>query len=133
MNKKIMIVEDDKVIAKELYNLLENSNYSAVILNDFENAKGEILKSAADLILLGINIPSEDTEKDFSINEVDLKEVIRNVSIKNKDDLLENRVEFEVDVKKAHVNTDKKWLEFILNQIINNSIKYKAEKNFVEL
>ena len=57
MNKKIMIVEDDKVIAKELYNLLENSNYSAVILNDFENAKGEILKSAADLILLDINIP----------------------------------------------------------------------------
>lgn len=74
-------------------------------------------------------VRSEDTEKDFSINEVDLKEVIRNVSIKNKDDLLENRVEFEVDVKKAHVNTDKKWLEFILNQIINNSIKYKKDNN----
>lgn len=55
--KKIMIVEDDKVIAEELYNLLVNSNYDACILNDFTNAKNEILKSGVDLILLDINIP----------------------------------------------------------------------------
>lgn len=55
--KKIMIVEDDKVIAEELYNLLVNSNYEACILSDFANAKSEILKSGADLILLDINIP----------------------------------------------------------------------------
>ena len=35
--KKIMIVEDDKVIAEELFYLLNNSNYEAVILNDFKN------------------------------------------------------------------------------------------------
>ena len=55
--KKIMIVEDDKVIAEELYNLLENSNYEAYILSDFTNSKSEILKAGADLILLDINIP----------------------------------------------------------------------------
>lgn len=55
--KKIMIVEDDKVIAEELYNLLKSSNYEAIILTDFKNAKNEILKSGADLILLDINIP----------------------------------------------------------------------------
>ena len=55
--KKIMIVEDDKVIAKELYNLLKSSNYEAIILTDFKNAKNEILKSGVDLILLDINIP----------------------------------------------------------------------------
>ena len=55
--KKIMIIEDDKVIAEELYNLLENSNYEAYILSDFTNAKSEILKAGADLILLDINIP----------------------------------------------------------------------------
>ena len=55
--KKIMIVEDDKVIAEELYNLLVNSNYDACILNDFINAKNEILKAGVDLILLDINIP----------------------------------------------------------------------------
>ena len=55
--KKIMIVEDDKVIAEELYNLLVNSNYDACILSDFTNDKTEILKAGVDLILLDINIP----------------------------------------------------------------------------
>ena len=55
--KKIMIVEDDKVIAEELYNLLKSSNYEAIILTDFKNAKNEILKSGVDLILLDINVP----------------------------------------------------------------------------
>ena len=55
--KKIMIVEDDKIVAKELQNLLNNSNYESIILDDFENAKEEILKSKSDLILLDINIP----------------------------------------------------------------------------
>ena len=55
--KKIMIVEDDKTVAKELLNLLVNSNYDATILEDFENAKDNILKSKSDLILLDINIP----------------------------------------------------------------------------
>lgn len=55
--KKIMIVEDDKVVAKELLNLLINSNYEATILEDFENAKDIILNGKPDLILLDINIP----------------------------------------------------------------------------
>ena len=76
-------------------------------------------------------VRSENTEKDFAITEVDLKEVVRNVSIKNKDDLLENNVLFETDLKALNVSTDKKWLEFILNQIINNSIKYKKEQDSI--
>ena len=76
-------------------------------------------------------VRSENTEKDFAISQVDLKEVVRNVSIKNKDDLLENNVSFETYLKALNVNTDKKWLEFILNQIINNSIKYKKDEDSV--
>ena len=55
--KKIMIVEDDKVIAEELFYLLNNSNYEAVIINDFKNAKKEVLESNSNLVLLDINIP----------------------------------------------------------------------------
>lgn len=52
-----MIVEDDKIISKELQDLLNNSNYEAIILHDFKNAKKEILNAKADLLLLDINIP----------------------------------------------------------------------------
>ena len=70
---------------------------------------------------------SEITEKDFIINEVSLKDIVRSVSLKNKDDLLENKIELEVNIDNIYVYTDKKWIEFILNQIISNSIKYKKE------
>ncbi len=76
-------------------------------------------------------VRSENTEKDFIITEIDLKEVIRSISLKNKDDLLENNIEFKVDLGAANVNSDKKWLEFIINQIINNSIKYKKENESI--
>lgn len=55
--KKIMIVEDDKTIADELFYLLNNADYESVILKDFKNAKEEILNSNSDLVLLDINIP----------------------------------------------------------------------------
>ena len=72
---------------------------------------------------------SEITEKDFIISEVSLKDIVRSVSLKNKDDLLENKIELEVNIDNECVYTDKKWMEFILNQIISNSIKYKKEKD----
>ena len=43
--KKIMIIEDDTIISKELYELLVNAGYEVLILKDFSNAKEEILKS----------------------------------------------------------------------------------------
>ena len=58
--KKIMIIEDDTIISKELYELLVNADYEALILKDFSNAKEEILKSNIDLILLDINIPYQN-------------------------------------------------------------------------
>lgn len=70
-------------------------------------------------------VRSENAEKDYFIKEVDLSKVIKIVGIKNMDDLLDNKVEFIVDKTNYKVFTDSKWLEFILNQIINNSIKYK--------
>lgn len=70
-------------------------------------------------------VRSENAEKDYLIKEVDLSKVIKNVGLKNMDDLLENKIDYNVDNSNVKVLTDSKWLEFILGQIINNSIKYK--------
>lgn len=59
---KIMIVEDEKEIAEELKNLLENSGYQAQILKNFERSKEEILQNKPNLILLDINIPKINGE-----------------------------------------------------------------------
>ena len=75
-------------------------------------------------------VRSENAEKDYIIKEKSLQEIIKNVGLKNKDDLLASKVKLDVNVNNIKVLTDAKWLEFILNQIINNSIKYK--RNNVE-
>ena len=69
-------------------------------------------------------VRSENAEKDYMINETELNKVISNVAMKNKDILLENNIDFEVEVGNKKVLTDSKWLEFIVNQIVSNSIKY---------
>ena len=55
--KRICIVEDDKSISGELKELLDNSGYEAVALENFDNACEGILAAEADLVLLDINIP----------------------------------------------------------------------------
>ena len=52
-----MIVEDDESISSELKELLQNSGYEAVVLQDFNNSLNEILRVAPDLLLMDINIP----------------------------------------------------------------------------
>ena len=69
-------------------------------------------------------VRSENAEKDYLIKETNLKKVINNVAMKNKDDLLENNINFLVEAKDVMVLTDSKWLEYIINQIVSNSIKY---------
>ncbi len=61
--KKIMIVEDEKSISDELFNLLRNALYDVEILKDFKNSKEVILNSNSDLILLDINIPELNGEE----------------------------------------------------------------------
>lgn len=70
-------------------------------------------------------VRSNYLEEDFTFQTVSLDKVISRVALKNKDDLLENNIDFIVNTNSLKVVTDYKWLEFILNQVINNSIKYK--------
>lgn len=80
-------------------------------------------------------VRSNYAEEDFIIKETLLEKVVSNVALKNKDDLLESKIDFIVDLKDLSVYTDSKWLEFILNQIINNSIKYrrKTDDSFIKI
>lgn len=60
--KKILIIEDEKVISLELQTLLKNYGYDAVILNDFNDVKNKVLQMNPDLILLDINLPNLNGE-----------------------------------------------------------------------
>lgn len=57
MSPKILIIEDEPVIRRELTILLENAMYEAAALADFHDIMPQIRREAADLILLDINLP----------------------------------------------------------------------------
>ena len=63
------------------------------------------------------------------IRKVNLEEVIRNVLLRNKKMMIQNGMKVETKNINLSAYTDEKWLEFILNQIITNSIKYRKEQN----
>lgn len=58
--KKIIIIEDDKIIREELQSFLNKYGYKVLAPIDFENIIDFILKEKADLILLDINLPIYD-------------------------------------------------------------------------
>lgn len=72
-------------------------------------------------------VRTENIEKDYLIKDTNLNKVISEVALKNKDYLLENKIDLVCDNLNYDVLTDSKWLVFIINQIVNNSIKYKKE------
>ena len=60
--QKILIVEDDKKLRKELETFLTKHGFTAKGLEKFDNTIGDILNENADLILLDINLPYTDGE-----------------------------------------------------------------------
>ena len=60
--QKILIIEDDQSIAKELKELLDTSGYESIILEEVSNVLEKILHTDANLILLDINLPEMNGE-----------------------------------------------------------------------
>lgn len=76
---------------------------------------------------------SNHLEKDYIIKQTDLKDIINNVIQKNKKQLISNKIKINIHDTDNKVFTDSKWIIFILNQIIVNSIKYKSKEPEIEI
>lgn len=55
--KKILIIEDDRVLSEELSRLLGSAGYDAARITEFRDVTAQMHKADADLILLDINLP----------------------------------------------------------------------------
>ena len=72
---------------------------------------------------------SEYVDKDYLIKEISLKSCVNNVITRNKQGFILNNIDIEIENIDTDVYCDSKWLEFILHQIIVNSIKYRNNIN----
>ena len=108
-----------------------------------ENNKNEITKSIEEELDKVENYTeqalfyarSNAVEKDYIINKTKLKDIVNGAIIKNKSSLLNEKVSIELsNLKDEDVYTDSKWTLFIVNQIIQNAIKYsKKEDKKIEI
>ena len=69
---------------------------------------------------------SEYTEKDYSVREIALAQIVHQAIADNKYLLLQNGMRLEVKEIQDTVYSDEKWVRFILNQLIANAVKYRA-------
>lgn len=115
----MMWIHEIKVPLSTLLLRNDHDNINKSLLNKINNYLEQIL----------YYFRLESNNKDYLIKAYDLKTIINQVLVNQKDDILACNYQVEVDVDNMMVITDSKWLTFALNQIINNSIKYNDKDN----
>lgn len=100
--------------------------------NDYRTISLEIQKieNYVDMVLYYAR--SEDVYKDYFIRETTLEDVVYEALDKNRLALIQNQVQADVNCEDT-VYTDRKWIVFILNQILLNSIKYRGKQPMLHI
>jgi hypothetical protein len=76
---------------------------------------------------------SETAEKDYLIRDVSLKRIFGEIALKNREQLQARNVNIQAKNLDIYVTTDSKWLEYILGQIMGNSMKYFSDEREPEI
>ena len=86
----------------------------------------EVMKTGLNTVLYIARLKT--IEQDFHIKPVNLVKLIDEVNGENKRFYIRNKVYPKLEVKQAGltVETDEKWLFFILSQLISNAVKYSS-------
>lgn len=116
--------------------ILENEKDKDIDVNtkkSYESIEEEMEKLSNGLEMALYALRVNDFHEDFKIEDVNLLEVVRNVINENKNAFIINSIYPKIITEEdKEVKTDIKWIKFIINQIITNSIKYTKVKKSEE-
>ncbi|WP_033543592.1 sensor histidine kinase [Planococcus sp. CAU13] len=88
----------------------------------------ERLKASLDTVLMNARL--DTFEQDMQIEQVNLHALATEIISENKRLFISKRVYPAVDVdEKYTAATDRKWMKFVLGQLITNAVKYTFEEN----
>lgn len=87
---KILIIEDDEKLRKELEIFLNKNGYEATSLENFENPVKDAIEINSDLILLDINLPNIDGE--YILKEIRKISNVPIIMITSKDNELDELI-----------------------------------------
>lgn len=118
-----MWIHEVKTPISALTLMLHNQKKEQAQLKRIENYTEQVL----------YYIRSQSSNMDYLIKEHALDQCINHVLMRNKDELLMQHFTIETHHLECQVKSDSKWLEFILNQIISNAMKYHQENPLLRL
>lgn len=96
----------------------------------FESTQEEVDKISYGLEMALYTSRINDFEIDFKVEEFDILHTVRSVVNENKKIFIKNRIYPKIECKEnIKVNTDAKWIKFVINQIVINAIKYSKAKD----
>jgi len=72
---------------------------------------------------------SNNVSKDYIIKQINLDNAVKNVIKRNRRDFIHKKIKLDIKDIDEIVYSDGKWVEFIINQVIGNSIKYSNNKD----
>ena len=75
----------------------------------------------------------DDFSKDYFINEVALDKLVKEAVKKQAKTFINKKINIEIDSTDLVVTTDRKWLSFILDQVLSNSLKYTSERGRIKV
>ena len=138
--QKILIVEDDKKLSKELEKFLSQNGYEISRITSFENIINDILNSKCNMVLLDINLPgivmitSVDSELDqlISLNYgaddyitkpfniqillAKIATILKRTNSNNKDQSKIDCKDFILNLSKSTIEKEEKEIELTKNE-----------------
>jgi signal transduction histidine kinase len=106
-----------------------------------ENNKNEVTRSLSEELVKIENYVdqalfysrSNNVEKDYLIKQTTLKELVNSTLKKHSTLLIEGSIRVQTSALDKTVFTDVKWTDFIIGQILMNSVKYRSEQPEIKI
>ncbi|MGL5675087.1 MAG: sensor histidine kinase [Cellulosilyticaceae bacterium] len=106
--------------AMELMCEVEKTNMTQAVLKETKKVEAYVEQAL-------FYARSTSVEKDYIVKEVNLEEVVKKSAKKYARQLIESKATLHFEHLEYNVLADAKWVDFILSQLISNSIKYRKE------
>lgn len=115
-------------ISLKIHNMLNTEDLDPDLRDNYKKIQAEVGRITEYVDQALYYSRSENAEKDYHIQEVTIGSIVHDSVMDFRETLLDNRIDLKVEVDSSQkVNTDPKWMRFIIGQILSNSIKYRRE------
>lgn len=105
-----------------------------ILDNDLKQAMKyplEKIKQQLNYVMLGCKVQSH--LYDLKVTKINILDCIKSSIRNNRFFLIEKKFDIKIDIDETFVYSDKEWLTYIIDQLINNAIKYSKKDPYLKI